>query len=98
LTPPPGVNASCDLSNPSLDIEIWSFIGIWCLEFEISDFRTLESRTLNVETGTWNRCVRGIVFLPTPATADRKCIDNRQAFFYKYGFEKFSTGRSVGAS
>ena len=33
----------------SLDIEIWDFIGIWCLEFEISEYllRAFKPGTLN---------------------------------------------------
>jgi hypothetical protein len=32
----------------SLDIDIWDFIGIWCLEFDISEFlNTRESISKN---------------------------------------------------
>ena len=33
----------------SLVIEIWDFIGIWCLEFEISEYllRAFQPRTMN---------------------------------------------------
>jgi len=60
---------------------------VWALDIEIWNlfvfwclyFEISDFRAC--EPKTWNR-----------SNADRKCIDNRQAFFYKCSFEKFSTG------
>ena len=46
----------------SLDIEIWDFIGIWCLKFDISEYflKAFQPGTLNLEPISFYKEVRPV--------------------------------------